>query len=89
MYCGCCDYRLDLRDIRVVCKAGGTIDDSELVDGCVFDQKVMLAKLEQLGAMLASGMQVEIATRQRLDEKCQILFEVLKRGCTFNSQSPS
>jgi chaperonin GroEL (HSP60 family) len=33
-------YRLDLRDIRVVCKVGGTIDDSELVDGCVFDQKV-------------------------------------------------
>lgn len=32
--------RLDLRDIRVVCKVGGTIDDSELVDGCVFDQKV-------------------------------------------------
>jgi T-complex protein 1 subunit delta len=31
---------LDLRDIRVVCKVGGTIDDSELVDGCVFDQKV-------------------------------------------------
>lgn len=30
---------LDLRDIRVVCKVGGTIDDSELVDGCVFDQK--------------------------------------------------
>lgn len=32
--------RLDLRDIRVTCKVGGTIDDSELVDGCVFDQKV-------------------------------------------------
>jgi chaperonin GroEL (HSP60 family) len=32
--------RLDLRDIRVVCKVGGTIDDSELVAGCVFDQKV-------------------------------------------------
>ncbi|WIA22924.1 hypothetical protein OEZ85_001296 [Tetradesmus obliquus] len=30
---------LDLRDIRVVCKVGGTIDDSELVAGCVFDQK--------------------------------------------------
>jgi len=35
-----CPVRLDLRDIRVVCKAGGTIDDSELVEGCVFDQKV-------------------------------------------------
>jgi len=35
-----CCCRLDLRDIRVVCKAGGTIDDSELVAGCVFDQKV-------------------------------------------------
>lgn len=32
--------RLDLRDIRVVCKLGGTIDDSELVSGFVFDQKV-------------------------------------------------
>lgn len=32
-------HMLDLRDIRVVCKVGGTIDDSELVDGCVFDQK--------------------------------------------------
>uniref|UniRef100_A0A7S0VJK2 T-complex protein 1 subunit delta n=1 Tax=Polytomella parva TaxID=51329 RepID=A0A7S0VJK2_9CHLO len=30
---------LDLRDIRVVCKSGGTIDDSEMVDGIVFDQK--------------------------------------------------
>jgi hypothetical protein len=36
----CLSCRLDLRDIRVVCKVGGTIDDSELVDGCVFDQKV-------------------------------------------------
>jgi chaperonin GroEL (HSP60 family) len=35
-----CRHRLDLRDIRVVCKVGGTIDDSELVAGCVFDQKV-------------------------------------------------
>jgi chaperonin GroEL (HSP60 family) len=31
--------RLDLRDIKVVCKPGGTIDDSSLVDGMVFDQK--------------------------------------------------
>lgn len=31
--------RLDLRDIRVLCKPGGTVDDSELVDGLVFDQK--------------------------------------------------
>jgi chaperonin GroEL (HSP60 family) len=34
----CC--RLDLRDIKVVCKVGGTMDDSELIDGMVFDQKV-------------------------------------------------
>jgi hypothetical protein len=32
--------RLDLRDIKVVCKVGGTMDDSELIDGMVFDQKV-------------------------------------------------
>ena len=30
---------LDLRDIKVVTKVGGTIDDSELVDGMVFAQK--------------------------------------------------
>ncbi|PNW83525.1 hypothetical protein CHLRE_05g234639v5 [Chlamydomonas reinhardtii] len=30
---------LDLRDIKVVSKVGGTIDDSEMVDGMVFDQK--------------------------------------------------
>mmetsp|Transcript_12516 Transcript_12516/g.26982 ORF Transcript_12516/g.26982 Transcript_12516/m.26982 type:complete len:528 (+) Transcript_12516:109-1692(+) len=32
-------HMLDLRDIRVVNKAGGTVDDSELVPGLVFDQK--------------------------------------------------
>ncbi|GBF98904.1 T-complex 1 subunit delta [Raphidocelis subcapitata] len=31
---------LDLRDIKVVSKVGGTIDDSELVEGCVFDSKM-------------------------------------------------
>lgn len=30
---------LDLKDIRLVAKAGGTIDDSEMVDGLVFEQK--------------------------------------------------
>lgn len=30
---------LDLRDIKVVTKVGGTIDDSELVEGMVFAQK--------------------------------------------------
>ena len=30
---------LDLRDIKVVTKVGGTIDDSELVEGMVFSQK--------------------------------------------------
>lgn len=30
---------LDLRDIRIVTKLGGTIDDSELVEGLVFAQK--------------------------------------------------
>lgn len=31
---------VDLRDIRVVKKLGGTIDDTELIDGIVFTQKV-------------------------------------------------
>ena len=30
---------LDLRDIKVVTKLGGTVDDSEMVDGMVFDHK--------------------------------------------------
>ena len=30
----------DLRDIRVITKVGGTIDDTEMVDGLVFTQKV-------------------------------------------------
>lgn len=34
-----CFTRLDLRDVRVVSKVGGTLDDSELVDGTVFEQK--------------------------------------------------
>ena len=35
--------RLDLRDIKVLTKGGGTVDDSELVDGLVFDQKASKA----------------------------------------------
>lgn len=34
---------LDLKDIRIVAKVGGTIDDSELVDGMVFSQKASRA----------------------------------------------
>ena len=30
---------LDLKDIKVVTKLGGTVDDSEAVPGMVFDQK--------------------------------------------------
>lgn len=30
---------LDLKDIKVVSKLGGTIDDSEMIDGMVFDHK--------------------------------------------------
>ncbi len=30
---------LDLKDIKVVTKLGGTVDDSELVNGMVFDHK--------------------------------------------------
>lgn len=33
----CCS--LDLKDIKVVTKLGGTVDDSEMVDGMVFDHK--------------------------------------------------
>lgn len=34
---------LDLKDIKVVTRVGGTIDDSELVDGMVFAQKASKA----------------------------------------------
>jgi len=30
---------LDLKDIKIVTKLGGTVDDSELVEGMVFDHK--------------------------------------------------
>jgi len=30
---------VDLRNVRVVCKKGGTVDDTELIDGIVFSQK--------------------------------------------------
>ena len=32
-------HSLDLRDIKVVTKLGGTVDDSELVEGMIFDHK--------------------------------------------------
>ena len=35
--------RLDLKDIKVVTKLGGTVDDSELVHGAVFDHKAAKA----------------------------------------------
>ena len=34
---------LDLKDVRLVCKVGGTIDDSEMVDGLVLDHKAAKA----------------------------------------------
>jgi T-complex protein 1 subunit delta len=34
---------VDLRDIRVVKKVGGTIEDTELVDGVVLNQNVVVA----------------------------------------------
>jgi T-complex protein 1 subunit delta len=34
---------VDLRDIRIVKKVGGTIDDTELVDGVVLNQNVVTA----------------------------------------------
>ena len=54
--------RLDLNDIRIVTKSGGTIDDSEMVDGIVFDQKAAKAaggpsRMEKakVGCGMASG----------------------------------
>lgn len=35
--------RLDLNDIKIVTKLGGTVDDSEMVDGMVFDKKAAKA----------------------------------------------
>jgi T-complex protein 1 subunit delta len=35
------DTNVDLRDIRIVKKLGGTIDDTDLVDGLVLDQKTI------------------------------------------------
>jgi T-complex protein 1 subunit delta len=34
---------VDLRDIRVVKKVGGTIEDTELVEGVVLNQNVVVA----------------------------------------------
>lgn len=31
---------IDLNNVRVVCKQGGTIDDSEMIEGLVLDQRV-------------------------------------------------
>ena len=36
-------HMLDLKNIKIVTKVGGTIDDSELVTGMVFDQKASKA----------------------------------------------
>lgn len=40
-----CACRLDLQDIRLVTKLGGTVDDSEMVEGMVFDQKAAKARI--------------------------------------------
>ncbi len=32
------DKNLDLKDIRIVKKLGGTIDDSQMIQGIVFDK---------------------------------------------------
>jgi len=34
---------VDLRDIRIVKKVGGTIEDTELIDGVVLNQNVVIA----------------------------------------------
>ena len=46
----CCS--LDLKDVRVVTKLGGTVDDSELVDGMVFDHKARMLILAPMHARL-------------------------------------
>merc|ERR1712071_498316 len=38
-----CDTDVDLRDIQVINKLGGTVDDTELVDGLVLDQRSPVA----------------------------------------------
>ena len=42
---------LDLKDVKVVTKLGGTVDDSELVDGMVFDHKARGAKSGNLDTL--------------------------------------
>jgi len=34
-------YHLDLKDIQIVSKVGGTLDDTELIDGLCIDQASM------------------------------------------------
>jgi len=34
---------VDLRDIRIVKKVGGTIEDTELIDGVVLNQNVIIS----------------------------------------------
>ena len=35
----CWPCRVDLRDVKVVTKLGSTVDDSEMIDGMIFDHK--------------------------------------------------
>ena len=59
--CLCASARsLDLKDVKVVTKLGGTVDDSELVDGMVFDHKA------RSGTLLHLTLRGCMHARQRL-----------------------
>ena len=46
---------MDLRDIKVVNKLGGTVDDSEMVDGMIFDHKPSKVSLCWFAITCGSG----------------------------------
>ena len=54
-----CPETIDLRDVRVIGKLGGTIDDSEMIDGLVLDQKA-----SKVGAGLTKVENAKIALIQ-------------------------
>lgn len=51
---------LDLRDIKLISKLGGTVDDSEMIDGMVFDQRA--AKVRH-GTQACTDSEDEAATQ--------------------------
>ena len=46
-------HHLDLKDIQVISKVGGTLDDTELVDGLCIDQAAMgMSKINIMSKIL-------------------------------------